>query len=447
MPHNAVSLDVQTRIPVRTHLMHVSGYDFGWRTSPDKCLLYRSVLEMPASVNNPKRKDGTRAPSPYWIKRALIQSRPYALSQVNPGIATWADYTKESTAAFVVPSVYLGTSTQIFDFALAGSLVRVNVDALARTKFLNNLGNVSGKDKVELGVAAGELRETIGLVNELGVGTLKAIGSVAKSVSRAPGTVAAALYNLKRLGPRETARRFFNGDTRVLERVIQGWLVYQLGLKPLAYDVFDAEMYLKTKVEQDYYHLDVVVRGGAEVIDDVELKHNVLYRENATYEMSGLYRQTTAIHYVARYRIPTQANMAQTLGINNPAYVAWNLVRLTWIVDKVIDIGGWLHSFTAPQGTRFIEGSKSEIRRSSLLRLIDKSVKTLGWGALSGLNPDDPPLIQVDWFNRGTLNTGVFPSFMPGVKNKMGLVQLASTVAALTTIAGSRVKYPNPGII
>jgi len=166
-----------------------------------------------------------------------------------------------------------------------------------------------------------------------------------------------------------------------------------------------------------------------------------------TYFISGLYRQSVGIHYACKYRIPTQANTAQQLGLNNPAYVAWNLARLTWIVDKVVDIGNWLHSFMAPQGTSFIEGTKSEIRRTSLLRLVDKSQDTLGWGALSGLNPNNPPLVQVEHFNRDVLTVGVMPSFMPGVKNKMGLVQLASTISALTTLSASRVKWPNPGII
>jgi len=94
-----------------------------------------------------------------------------------------------------------------------------------------------------------------------------------------------------------------------------------------------------------------------------------------------------------------------------------------------------------------MEGTKSEIRHSSLLRLIDKSVETQGWGSLSGLNPENPPLVQLDWFNREVLSTGIMPSILPGVKNKMGLVQLASTIAALTTLSASRVKWPNPGII
>lgn len=448
MPHDAVNIDVSTKDAVRTHRKHTSGYDPGWQTAANQCLLYRSLLKMPATTSNPKRPDGTRAPSPYWIKRLLVQARPYSLSQSNPGSGVyWGQYTFESTAAYVVPSNFNSLESLAFDFALAGPLVRTNVDALARTKFLNNLGSRSGKDQVELGVAAGELRETIDLANELGLGILHGISSTAKQVSQAPGTIAKALYQLEKLGKKEVARRYFNGDTRILERVIQGWLVYQLGLKPLAHDLYDAEVYLRSQTEQDYYHLDVVVRGGAEQIDDVELSHNTWQVNHGTYDLYGLYRQTTAIHYAAKYRIPTQANMPQQLGLNNPAYVAWNLARLTWVVDKVVDIGGWLHSFMAAQGTSFIEGTKSEIRHSSLLRLIDKTASIRGWGAVSGLNPNNPPLIQLDWFNREVLNAGVFPSFMPGVKNKMGLTQLASTVAALTTIVGSRAKWPNPGII
>lgn len=448
MPHDAVSVDDLRMDSVRTHTVHTVGYDPGWGTIPDQQLVYRSILKMPASTNNPKRGDGTRAPSPYWIKRALIQARPYHLSQSNPGTGVfWGYYTKESTAAYVLPAEMYVDSTTLFDWALAGPLIRVNVDALARTKFLNNLGDRSGKDQVELGVAAGEIRETIGLANELGQATLSAISSTAKQVGRAPGTIAKALYHLQKAGPREIARRFFNGDTQLLEKVVNAWLVYQLGIKPLAYDLYDAEVYLRSQVDQDYYHLDVTVRGGASDENDVLLSHNTWGINGATYYLSGLYRQSVGIHYACKYRIPTQANTAQQLGLNNPAYVAWNLARLTWAIDKVVDIGNWMHSFMAPQGTSFIEGTKSEIRRTSLLRLVDETVDHLGWGELSGLNPNNPPFVQVEHFNRDVLTVGVMPSFMPGVKNKMGLVQLATTIAALTSISASRVKWPNPGII
>lgn len=448
MPHDAVSVDDLRMDSVRTHTVHAVGYDPGWSEFANQCLLYRSILKMPASTNNPKRDDGTRAPSAFWIQRALIQARPYQLSQENPGVGLfWGYYTKESTRAYVLPSEMYIDSDALLSWALAGPLTRTNVDALARTKFLNNLGNRSGKDLVELGVAAGEIRETIGLANELGQATLSAISSTAKAVGRAPGTIAKALYHLKSAGPREIARRFFNGDTQVLEKVINAWLVYQLGLKPLAYDLYDAEVYLRSQVDQDYYHLDVTVRGGASDENDVLLSHNTWAVNGGTYFISGLYRQSVGIHYACKYRIPTQANMAQQLGLNNPAYVAWNLARLTWAIDKVVDIGNWMHSFMAAQGTFFIEGTKSEIRRTSLLRLVDETEDHLGWGKLSGLNPNNPPLVQVEHFNRDVLNVGVMPSFMPGVKNKMGLVQLATTIAALTSISASRVKWPNPGII
>lgn len=448
MPHDAVSVDTMVLESVRTHVNQTNGFDPGWYVIPNQGLLSRSILKMPASTNNPKRPDGTRAISSYWIKRALIQSRPYHLSQVNPGPDVyWGVYTKESTLAYVLPSEMFVDSDTLFSWALAGPVMRTNVDALARTKFLNKLGERSGKDEVELGVAAGELRETIGLVQELGQATIKAISSTAKEVGRAPGTIAKALYHLEKAGPREIARRFFNSDTIALERVIEAWLVYQLGLKPLAYDVYDAEVYLRSQMEQDYYHLDVTVRGGASDENDVELDHNTWQVNGGTYDLTGLYRQSVGIHYACKYRIPTQSSIPQQLGINNPAYVAWNLAKATWIVDKVVDIGGWLHSFTAPQGTSFLEGTKSEIRRTSLLRLVDKTQSKRGWGALSGLDPDNPPLVQVEEFKRDVMNVGVMPSFLPGVKNKMGLVQLASTVAALTTMSASRVKWPNPGII
>lgn len=448
MPHDAVNIDTATTIPVRTHRKHTGGYDPGWTSYANQHVSRRDILIMPASTSNPKREDGTRAPSAYWTKHAIIRANPKHFSQVNPGIGViWGYYTFESSTAFYTPAVWLGTSAALFSWALSGSLVRTNVDARARTKFLNNLGSVSGKDRVQLGVAAGEVRETIGLASELGEALLHGILSTAKKVSQSPGTIATALYSLERLGFKETARRFFSGDANLLDKVVSSWLVYQFGIKPLAYDLYDAEIYLKTRIEQDYYHLDVTVRGGAEQVDDVELAHNTWAANGGTYYISGVYRQITGVHYSCKYRIPTQATMAEQLGVNNPAFVLWELARFSWALDKFIEVGKWFHSFMAASGTQFQEGSRSEIRRSSLLQLVDRTESTLGWGKLQGFDPFDVPFFQVEQFDRVVLAGGVMPSFLPGVKNTMGLTQVANLVAALTTLSGSRAKWPNPGII
>ena len=136
MPHDAVNIDTLVMGDVRTHTVHVTGYDPGWGTIPNQVLLSRDLLKMPASVNNPIREDGTRAISAYWIQRILIQARPYSLSQSNPGYAYWVWYTKESPAAtpnstWSEPDL-VARLLRNFVRARASTLVRINGPARAQ---------------------------------------------------------------------------------------------------------------------------------------------------------------------------------------------------------------------------------------------------------------------------------------------------------------------------
>ena len=120
----------------------------------------------------------------------------------------------------------------------------------------------------------------------------------------------------------------------------------------------------------------------------------------------------------------------------NPAVVAWELARFSWMVDYVVDIGGWLNSMMAAQNTRFVEGTKSVIQRTGLVEFRDVSQPPVV-PIQSDLDPLGA-LLQVEDFQRTVLNHGVMPSFLPGIRNKMNLDRLANSMAALTTLVGAR---------
>ena len=47
------------------------------------------------------------------------------------------------------------------------------------------------------------------------------------------------------------------------------------------------------------------------------------------------------------------------LGITNPAEIAWNVTRASFLIDWAVNVGGWLRSFTSTSGFEFLSGTMS----------------------------------------------------------------------------------------
>ena len=391
----------------------------------------------PASTVNPVRKDGTRAPSAYHIYRVAI-ANPHASVSSAPSSGWFAHHTANAPRL-----AQLGPSPAVVDvmnYILGGW---TNVDALARTKFLNKLADASGKDQVQLGVAAGEVRETYGLAAELGEGLVRGVGSIATTVRRPPQSVANALYVYRREGAAAALRQLGSSDMRLLEYVVKSWLVVQSGLKPLAYDVYDGSVWLQAaQPEQDNLQLPVTLKGGASEEVKFERLLNQQGHNGSPCRIMGIFTQKSKVDYAGVYKIPTKAPLPMQLGLYNPALVAWELLRFSWMVDYVIDVGGWLRSFLAAEGTSFVEGSRSVKLQARL-----DGLRSEAWISPPIEDPaEGPMMIEVDKFFREVLNHGVMPSFLPGMKNKLNADRLANSIAAVTSLVAARHRA-GPGII
>lgn len=438
MPHGPVLENYYVAASVKMRQYHVTGYGPSDVDIPGQAIVEWRYVRKDATVNNPKRPDGSRPVSAYSMDQILVQNAVRRIAQVNPVTikpGSWGWYTKSSTRAYVLPLANLPAEFVLSRQEWLPSVRRrTNTDALARTRFLNKLADASGKDKVQLGVMAGEARETIGMAHELARGLVTGIRKTASSVGQSPTLVSRALDSIRRYGVKETARRLLHGDVAALERTVQAWLVYQFGLKPLAYDLYDSSVYLQTELLKTDNYLTVAVRSGSEEVwDDTERLVN--YGTNdATYAIDGLVRKTCKVDFSCKYEIPTTTTLTQDLGLYNPALVAWELIRFSWMVDYAIGIGDWLRSTMAAQDTRPLEGTRSETLVGTLLSWRDAAPGS-AWptGPLG-----DPPLVLIRRFNRTVLNNGVMPSFLPGVKLHLGLNQLANSLAALTVTVGAR---------
>lgn len=64
------------------------------------------------------------------------------------------------------------------------------------------------------------------------------------------------------------------------------------------------------------------------------------------------------------------------LGIDNPAYLLWDLVRWSWVVDQIIDIGLFIQSITSLHGLEFL--GTSVTRRATNASIVEVEGMTRG---------------------------------------------------------------------
>lgn len=392
-------------------------------------------LKMPATVVNLKRPDGTYPVSGFSIRRARISLPPFTVHQTPKGSEY---YTNGGTANYSNEFLGLeesGVTAVVYDRGLPPPAMVGNTDAKARIKFLSKLADASGKDKVKLGAALGEVRETIHMATELATGLLQGVRSVSRSIERSPQLVSRVLRSVSTLGVKETAHRFLKGDTRLLERIVQGWLVYQFGIRPLAMDVSDAVVWIERNVLTGPQRLYAIVRAGATDEEYTLVPACRELVENATFSGYFKVQHTVGIHYSCVYEIPTTATLPEQFGLYNMPAVGWEVCRFSWLVDYAVDVGGWLRSMMAAQNTHFVEGTMSKILRC---RLVDFVSNDDTYSVGLGVVPLKGAVLDLDAFDREVLNSGVMPPFFPALKNTLGIKQLANALAALAVTAGAR---------
>lgn len=441
MPTPARFVNDVVRVPYHAFWKHSGGGGNYWATGKRECLVSRTYVDIPATVVNVKREDGTYPVSAYHMHRLVVRAsgKPLHNNQVIDYWTTgyWGWYTSDATTSTELPSdLMVPSGREAAEFLLPGGSFMTNVDTRARVKFLSKLANASGKDQVQLGAALGEIRETIGMTADLATGIVGGVRKIARNLNHSPSTIARALDSIRKYGFKETANRVLHGDTVLLERVVQGWLVYQFGIVPLVHDIYDGTVWAQAAATKGEYPLRVHIRGGAEDTVDVERIHTRDSVNSATYFLVGQYRQSGKVSYACDYYIPTNPSVTQQLGLYNPLAVAWEVARFSWLVDYVVDIGGWFRSMMAADQCSFLEGTKSVVRRSGLTKVVDRTsdyIPALKLPMKPGL-----PIVSADFFDRTVLAHGVMPPLLPGIKSKMNLHRLANSLAALTTLVGAR---------
>lgn len=386
----------------------------------------------PATVVNPFRKDGTRPPSAYrteWLRSAPSIPATYSLRW---DFSNVQKFVFSDVPSYIVTKERAGHSLE----QITAGLMQINpwdelgADGEARTK---TLGKLSQK-KWDLGVAALELKQTIGLVTQLARSTTSALDSLINLVPRQRKKLNAFFREVRRHDDfYRAASRVGLKDTSLLEDLKNGWMSYSFGVKPLVSDVHNAGTYLSDLLFKEQLALDFTVRAGAQRRSD---HVNVQTDPFAPVRHHLFGEREVRVHYAVRYDLPMGGvGPVSELGLDNPLSIAYEGTRLSWLFDYVWDWGSWLESLTAARGLVFREGTRSILKRTRYNRVVQEPTQA-GYVASS---PSGPVYVDVGVFERVLLpSSGLMPAMLPSFRNSIGLVQMGQSLFALSDLLGGK---------
>jgi len=155
----------------------------------------------------------------------------------------------------------------------------------------------------------------------------------------------------------KTWRRLVSGSYKDLAQL---WLELQYGWKPLLQDIHGACTELD-RVEQDAEDSAYRVTVSKKVREDT--KEVITSPSWPGYK--DIRRNMQLCHVRLDYR-PGNIELARlsSLGLTNPAMIAWELMPFSFVVDWAFPIGNWINSLDAALGYDFIGGSRTEVRRT-----------------------------------------------------------------------------------
>lgn len=187
----------------------------------------------------------------------------------------------------------------------------------------------------DLGVFLGELPETIAFIHQGAQTILQDYVAAAKRADRADKSRA----RLRKKPPTRSNLKRINNLTNLIASI---WLSYRYGVMPLYYALVDA---VKTFEKGLNKARRVTVKTSAKQTVD-----GVYHEPESTQRGSVKVRVTLTADVTA--------TMQTSLGLDNPALIAWELVPLSFVFDWFIDVGEFLTAFQ-PSGNTFVAGSIS----------------------------------------------------------------------------------------
>lgn len=215
------------------------------------------------------------------------------------------------------------------------------------------------------------------------------------------------------------------------DAIASGWLQLQYGWQPLLMDVHGSAEWLAKKQSRE-------IRGkvSTRLTERGSTMNRFVNNTSPVYDVDTLtdgFVDYSAVVYFAT--VGTELASLKEAGITNPAFLAWELLPYSFVVDWFLPVGNYLSSFDSTLGlgfhkgafTRFWDGSSSQ--HCSAFGKVDNVINRVN----AGIKSSATKLVC----QREVMPT--FPSAdLPSFKSPVSFVHAANAIALLSNVFNKR---------
>lgn len=349
----------------------------------------------PQSVSHPVNSDGFRPPTDWFHRGARMIAAP-------KGVAGYV----ESGYKYVFE---FGGNTGSGSPIAMSKAGQGNLSNRALVACLNDLKGQS----FNTGVFLGEARESLSMI-ELTLSSI--IGGIKQYKRRRPKdwlkVVKHQVGALKR------------SDWKLIP---ESWLSLQYGWIPLMADVSGACSALSSLADKTAPR----VRVKGQATERYQQRNSLGVNSISGLGVEVSTSITSHCKYIMYYElVDGQAALKSRLGLTNPLEIVWEVLPYSFIVDWFAPIGPWLGTLDAPNGWRFLSGTKSLMMKGTeKVTNRTKSASRKNWS--HGLSP---ALYEKFDFSRTVLSTPPVPGLY--VKSPISTKHAANLYALLAVTLG-----------
>lgn len=290
------------------------------------------------------------------------------------------------------PGGYLQPPSQ----AINSTFARLKLNALDKMKSMS----------FNSAQAFAERRQTANLVASSAIKIAKAV----MAVKRADFNAAKAALGVTR-ALKLNSRKGFAGN----------WLELQYGWLPLLSDIHGAAEHLARFNNPDLFPLKpIICNAKLSYADKVEPYPGAHVERNSEVSLRVKYWVTVDSNHMRQLT---------TIGLTNPALLAWELLPFSFVADWFIPVGKWLGTFDATVGLSFVGGFRQ-------MHLEQKVLFTLSSDTTSGDfryiydAKGHADMVTLERVRENSFPSPTFPSF----KDPFSVTHVANALALLTQV-------------
>lgn len=208
------------------------------------------------------------------------------------------------------------------------------------------------------------------------------------------------------------------------------WLEYQYGWMPLLSDIHGGYSELTKRPRDQGYKFKVTGRDTSPSY--YHLRPSGSFGDyNRTEVLEVEYTSQLILWY--EVRLEMAARLA-SVGLTNPATIAWELTPWSFVVDWMLPVGDYISALTADTGVDFLSGSFTERTHSNRTWTYTPipPYRETGWGPPSTVTPNGGgvTMLSIRSMRRNTIRTSPRPS-LPQLKNPLSLGHTLNAIALL----------------